>query len=255
MPRSGGIYFSSYPKQAAGLPVLVLLHGAGGAGDQWPYQLRRLPGWRVIVPDLPGHGSSQGSVERSIAAYASRMLAWLTDMQIKRAALMGHSMGAAIAMEMALAEPERISRLILFGAAARFPVNPQLTEKLSVPVRVQEGINMIVKWSFFKGADEPLRRFYFKQLLSNNPGVLHDDFVACANFDPGGRITELRQPTLLLAGQEDVMVPVRLSQELAAALPNAGLTLIPAGGHMFMQERPAETIQAVESGLRKPKAD
>lgn len=261
MPRSGGIYFSSYPQQAAGLPVLVLLHGAGGGGDQWPYQLRRLPGWHVLAPDLPGHGGSQGAPEnsigpeKSVGAHANHMLTWLAGLQIQRAVLVGHSMGAAIAMEMAIVEPERISHLVLFGAAARFPINPQLAEKLSVPVRVQEGVNMIVKWSFAKGADEQLRRAYFKQLMSNDSGVLHNDFLACANFDLGARITELRQPTLLLAGQDDVMVPIRLSQNLAAGLPHASLRVIAAGGHMFMQEQAEEAVRAIEAFLQRHKAD
>lgn len=91
--------------------------------------------------------------------------------------------------------------------------------------------------------------------MSNNLGVLHDDFAACANFDLEARITELRQPTLVLAGQDDVMVPVRLSQELAAGLPHASLKVIAAGGHMFMQEQAEETVRAIEAFLQRHKAD
>jgi pimeloyl-ACP methyl ester carboxylesterase len=254
MPMSGGIYYSGTPEQTPGLPVLVLLHGAGGVGEQWPYQLRRLPGWRVLAPDLPGHGSSQGVAERNIMAYANRIWDWLAALHVERAVLGGHSMGAAVAMEMAMAEPAKVPQLILLGAAARFPVNPELTEKLSVPIRLQAGVNLIVKWSFAKGADERLRRTYFKQLIANSPGVLYNDFVACANFDLGRRATELSRPTLILAGQQDLMVPLRLSEALATSLPRAQLRTVP-GGHMLMQETTEEVVQIIETALQERKAD
>jgi pimeloyl-ACP methyl ester carboxylesterase len=254
MPMSGGIYYSSYPGQPAGLPVLVLLHGAGGVGDVWPYQLRRLPGWRVLAPDLPGHGSSHGVAERSIKAYANRIWDWLTALQIERAVLAGHSMGAAIAMEMAMAEPAKVPQLILLGAAARFPVNPELTEKLSVPLRLQAGVNLIVKWSFAKGADERLRRTYFKQLIANAPAVLYNDFVACAKFDLGPRATQLSRPTLILTGQQDLMVPLRLSEALATSLPRAQLRTV-TGGHMLMQEKAEDVVHIIEAALQERKAD
>lgn len=255
MPRSGGIYYSSYPNNPDGLPSLVLLHGAGGSGDQWPYQLRRLPGWRVLAPDLPGHGGSKGVAERNIKPYADRLWAWLDDLQIEQVVLVGHSMGSAIAMEMALAEPARVPQLILLGAAPRFPVNPTLTEKLAVPIRLQEGINLIVKWSFSKESEEGLRRAYFKRLKANAPGVLENDLVACAKFELGDRASTLSRPTLILAGQEDVMVPVRLAEALEMALSRATLHVIPGAGHMLMQERPLETVEAIENELKKRKLD
>ncbi len=254
MPMSGGIYYSSHPEQSSGLPVLVLLHGAGGVGEQWPHQLRRLPGWRVLAPDLPGHGRSQGIGERTIKAYALGMWSFLSALQIERAVLAGHSMGAAIALEMAVVEPAKVKQLILLGAAARFPVNPELTEKLSVPLRAQAGINMIVRWSFAKDADERLRRAYFKQLTANSPGVLSNDFAACANFDLGGRATELSRPTLVIAGEKDLMVPLRLSEGLAKSLPRAQLRSIP-GGHMLMQEKAEDVVHIIEAALKERKAD
>jgi len=250
VPRSGSITYSVVPDEGKNLPALILLHGAGAASQQWPYRLRRLPGWQVFAPDLPGHGRSGGQAERKIEGYAARMLEWMDAIGIERAVLVGHSMGAAIALVMTLQKEEKVRGLILLGAAARFPVNPLLLEKLSIPLWAQEGVNMIVKWSFSKGADQRLRQDYFKQLIANQAGVLHNDFAACSVFDVRARLAEIRQPLWLLCGEEDVMVPLRLSQELAGAIPKAKLRLLPHCGHMFFQERAEETTAAVEEALQ-----
>jgi len=250
VPRSGSITYSVVPDEAKNLPALILMHGAGAASQQWPYRLRRLPGWQVFSPDLPGHGRSGGQVERKIEGYAARVLEWMEAVSIERAVLVGHSMGAAIALAMAIQAGEKVRGLILLGAAARFPVNPMLLEKLSVPLWAQEGVNLIVKWSFSKGADQRLRQDYFKQLIANQAGVVHNDFAACSVFDVTARLSEIRQPVWLLCGEEDVMVPLRLSQELAGAIPKAKLRLLSHCGHMFFQEHAAETAAAIEENLQ-----
>lgn len=249
MPRSGNIYYSVFPETGEDLRDVVLIHGAGGSGEQWPFQLRRLPGARVYAVDLPGHGKSDGEPEKSIEEYAARVREWMDRVGVEKACVVGHSMGAAIALMLALQAAERVEHLVLLGAAARFPVNPILLDKLRVPVLAQQGINMIVNWSFAKGSAAHLRTKYFNQLTANKPGVLYGDFASCAKFDLGKRVDEIRRPVLVLSGEEDTMVPANSGRELAASLLRGKLQLLRGCGHMLMQERPVEIAQSIEKEL------
>ncbi len=250
MPRSGNSYYSEHPAEQSHLPALVLIHGAGGSSEIWPYQLRRLPGFRVCALDLPAHGKSNGLAERTIEGYATQVLEWMQAVDIGSAVLVGHSMGAAIALTMALQSLE-ITKLVLLGAASQFLVNPVLIEKLSIAGQTQQAVNMIVTWSFSRTSSQQLRRSYAEQLVSNQPGVLRQDFLACSSFNLVERAREIRLPSLLLCGQNDVMVPLQRSQELGTQLPRATLKVISRAGHMLMQENPADVASLIGRFLGK----
>lgn len=249
MPRSGNIYYSMYPEEGEDSRELVLIHGAGGTSEVWPYQLRRLPNWRVFAVDLPAHGKSDGGPEKTLEGYAARLREWMGRIGIGRASLVGHSMGAAIALMLALQAPEQVDRLILLGGAVRFQVNPNLLEKLRVPLQIQQGVNLLVGWSFARTASVQGQKTYSAQLMANRPGVLHRDFAACAAFELGERANEIRRPVHLLCGDEDVMVPLRWSEELAKLLPHGKVEVIRGGGHMLMQEKSQEVLKAIEKTL------
>lgn len=250
MPRSGGLYYAAQTGHRDSMPVLLLIHGAGGSTASWPYQLRRLPGWRVIAPDLPGHGSSSLASMETLAAYADCLWQWLADLGIEQAVLAGHSMGAAIALLMAQRAARRTQGLVLLGGAARFSVNPHLMETLLHPGRGNEGVRNIVQWSFARQSHAALRSAYTRQLLANRAGQLYADFVACSHFDFGEAAPGLRVPALVLSGAEDQMVAPHLSQALAQRLPLARYQAVPGAGHMLMLERPVEVAACVEDALR-----
>jgi pimeloyl-ACP methyl ester carboxylesterase len=249
VPRSGNIYYSEYPVGRTDLPALILVHGAGGSSGIWPHQLRRLPGFRVFAIDLPAHGKSSGIPEKSIDGYASQVLEWMGSIHIDRAILVGHSMGAAIALTVALRAPEIISKLVLLGAAQQFLVNPVLLEKLSTPSLTRQAVDMVVIWSFARSASQQLRQTYSEQLNSNQTGVLRQDFHACSVFELD-RASEIRAPALLLCGQNDVMVPLRRSEELRTKLIRGTLQVIKGAGHMLMQEKPTDVAAAIQRSIK-----
>ncbi len=111
-----------------GRPVVVFLHGAGMDRSIWASQTRAFGGrgWDALAVDLPGHGGSAGPALGDIGAMADWTLALLTAAGSERAALVGHSMGALIALEAAARAPERVTRLALVGVAAKMPVHPDL---------------------------------------------------------------------------------------------------------------------------------
>lgn len=236
MPVSAGLYYQVH-NQAATLPV-VLIHGAGGHHLHWPAEIRRLPGMRVFALDLPGHGNSLGAGQQLVQAYAEAVADWQQGVSLQRAVFVGHSMGGAIALWLALAHPENVLALGLLGASRRLRVNPDLIESLSDAEKFLGVVKQIVRWSYSCRAPESLMAVAYRRLAKTRPSVLYGDFVACDSFDVGGRLEELHCPVLLLCGEEDKMVPARSVRQLAEILPQARLEIIPEAGHMVMLEKP-----------------
>lgn len=251
MPRSGELYYTSQAQRARGMPALVLIHGAAGSSASWPYQLRRLPGWQVFAPDLPGHAnSSLLDLKGSLQAYADSLWEWVDTLGLEQVALCGHSMGAAIALHMAQRAPQRTIGVVLLGAAAKFSVNPQLLEKLSMPARQQDAVRNIVQWSFARRAHNALRLAYTRQLMNTPADVLYQDFKVCTEFDISAAKAAWRGRTVILSGAEDQMVPAHLSAALAAALPMAEEHIVADAGHMLMLEQPEKVAEIVEKTLQ-----
>lgn len=251
MPTAAGMFYFKSKQGVKTKPAIVLIHGAGGDHLHWPYNLRRLGEYRVFAPDLPGHGKSPGIGEQSIQGYAEAIVRWLDEIGIAWAVFVGHSMGGAIAQTLALEYPEYVTGLALVSTGARLRVNAELLELLSVPASAETAINQIVKWSYSKNANKSLVKQVKKRLLETRPTVTHGDFVACNKFDAGERLREIKAPTSVVCGTEDKMTPPALSEELAAGIPNAALTLVPGAGHMVMLEKPDAVAKVVWEYLGK----
>ena len=131
MPVSADLYYHFYEGSNEGQrPSVILIHGAGGNHLYWPSEIRRLPGYRVFALDLPGHGKSGGRGQQSISTYAEVVLEWLESVGIHSAVFVGHSMGGAIAMTLALDHPEHVLGLGLVSAGARLRVAPAFLERM-----------------------------------------------------------------------------------------------------------------------------
>ena len=218
--------------------AVVLIHGAGGNHLFWPSAIRRLAGYRIYAPDLPGHGRSTGKGLQSVGAYVDSLLSWLEEVSIYRAVFVGHSMGAAIALKLAIELPEHVLGLGLIGASARLRVSPELLESAANPTTFTNAIDKIMAWSYSPQAPPRLAENARAQMLKTRPSVLHGDFLACHGFDETDNVAAIRCPTLVICGEDDRMTPPRSAQSLANAIPSARLALIPAAGHMVMIEKP-----------------
>lgn len=248
MPTVGDIYYHFHQGSSEGLnPPVVLIHGAGGTHLYWPPEVRRLAGYPVYAPDLPGHGKSGGRGMQSIGAYSQALINWLDDVHMHGAVIIGHSMGSAIALSLALDYPDRVLGLGLVGAGARLRVAPELLEQASNPATYLNAVNTVIAWSFSPRTASRLTELASRRMAETRSSVLYGDFLACDEFDVRQRLAEIRQPTLVLSGADDQMTPQRYAQFLANAIPEADLKLIPEAGHMVMLEQP----QAVALALRE----
>jgi pimeloyl-ACP methyl ester carboxylesterase len=251
MPVSAGIYyFLSQGNPPDGLPV-VLLHGAGGMHLSWPTEVRRLPGQRVYAVDLPGHGKSQESGgQQTIAGYACLVLDWLDSIKLNRAVLVGHSMGSAIALTLALHHPGRVLGVGLLGGGVRLRIHPDLLAASGSPTSFHKAVEGLVSSSFSPKTSPQLVELVRRRMVEIRQSVLYGDLLACNAFDVSAQITGVRQPALVLCGIDDQMTPLRYAQYLADAIPIARLQLVPAAGHMLMLEQPQAVAEAISAWLK-----
>lgn len=252
MPTAGKIYYFASKENGNGSkPPIILVHGAGGCGQNWPHHLRRLEDWRVLAPDLPGHGKSDGLGEHSIAKYVNTLIDWMNDIGVHQAIFVGHSMGGAIVQSLALEHPDRVAALAIIGSGPRLEFDETLMSKLSRKESMGGAIDKIIEQSYFQTQDKRLLQQAKEQLENNRPAVIHGDYVASVAFDIRERLAEIAVPTLIICGEEDQITPARFSQKLADGIPNAQLTLIPESGHMVMLEKPQAVAEAFTAFLDK----
>jgi pimeloyl-ACP methyl ester carboxylesterase len=250
MPSIADIYYHFHEGGREGLtPPVVLIHGAGGTHLYWPTEIRRLPGYHVYAPDLPGHGNSGGRGMQSISAYTHALVSWLDALDLHSSVLIGHSMGSAIALSLALDYPRRVLGLGLIGADARLRVAPELLEQTSNQTTFASGVAMIISRSFSAEAPERLTALATRRMTETRLSVLNGDFMACDEFDVRDRLPELRLPTLVLCGAEDQMTPPRHAQFLSSGINNSVLSIIPKAGHMVMLEQPLAVASAISDFL------
>jgi pimeloyl-ACP methyl ester carboxylesterase len=245
MPTAGSIYYYASKQEENEHPAVVLIHGAGGTHLHWPYNLRRLNNHRVLAPDLPGHGKSEGIGEQSIDIYAEGIADWLQEIGIKKAVVIGHSMGGAIAQSLAFNHPKLVRGLILISTGPVLPVNQNLLEKISSPATASAALDLITKWSYSKETDQKLIQQAREQMNAIRPTVIYGDLVACDHFNSTGRLAKIKAPTLILWGEDDKMTPFHLSRQLEESISDASLTIIPDAGHMVMLEQPERVAEEV----------
>jgi pimeloyl-ACP methyl ester carboxylesterase len=251
MPYMNDLYYQSYQSADPDRKPLALIHGAGGNHLSWPSQLRRLSGYRVYSPDLPGHGKSKRHGLQTIQSYGKVTAAWLQGLDLPQVFLAGHSMGGAIVLWMALNHPELVRALILISTGARLPVNLSLIEEMATQVGFPTAVDKITSWSFSSRIEPALVENVKKEMLKTRPSVLAGDFRACDSFDLSERLGEIEVPTLVLVGDEDRMTPERFAEGLAEGIPGAELEVIPGAGHMLPLEQPEETAKRVRGFLAR----
>jgi pimeloyl-ACP methyl ester carboxylesterase len=226
-----------------------LVHGAGGTHLNWPAQIRRLAGQRVYALDLPGHGKSGGVGCQSIDEYASIVLRFMKATSLSAVVLVGHSMGSAIALAIALRYPKRVLGLGLVGSGAKLRVAPAVLELASNPASFLSVVKMVSENSYSKSTDQRLKELGAQRMAEARPSVLSGDFLACDSFDVMGQVNRIKVPTLIICGQDDLMTPLNRSEYLHDQIKGSELRIIEQAGHMVMLERPNEVAAALDNFL------
>jgi len=249
MPLAAGLYYFAHEVENVFRPPAVLIHGAGGDHLYWPPQIRRLPNQRIFALDLPGHGRSDGVGHQSIEDYAAAVLRFLEAAGLNAAVLVGHSMGGAIALHLALHHPQRVLGLGLVASGARLRVAAAILQNASNPSTHGDAVALIIAWAFSPQAPPRLRELAARRMRETRPSVLYGDFLACDAFNVMEQLSRLTAPTLVICGNEDRMTPLRFSEFLRDNIPGARLEVVPHAGHMVMLEQPQAVANALAGFL------
>lgn len=245
------------------LPAVVFVHGAGMDHSVWALQTRYFAnhGRAVLALDLPGHGRSPGPALNSIETAGDWLIDLVSASGAQRATLVGHSMGAIIALEAAARAALRpgggcaglsIERLAMLGVAPRMPVHADLLKAASAGDHA--ALEMMVGWGLGRRAQlggnaAPglwISGGSLRLLERGDSTALATDLAACNAYrrgvDAAGAVA---CPTLLLLGEADRMTPPRQATEFATAFKDARVTVLPGAGHLMMIEQPGETLDAL----------
>lgn len=230
-------YWLSQEQSNASRGTVLFIHGSGGDHSNWAYQLQSLRSKFLLAAlDLPGHGRSEGPGESDVDHYINWVHAFLVAGNIRRPVLVGHSLGAAIALGFAEQHPDALSGLVAVGGGLTLPVNPLILEGLKKdPAPILE---MAAHLSLAKTNRERLGPILKKSLTQVNPDLLHDDFLACSRFDRTTQAWRITTPTLVICGSGDKMTPPALSEHIHERIAGSRLSLIADAGHFVMMEQP-----------------
>jgi len=259
--RAGGL---RWHVQIAGKgPDLLMLHGTAGATHSWAGLLPLLAAeFRVIAPDLPGHGFTEAPDANglSLSGMAEAVGDLLRELNVHPALVVGHSAGAAIALKMCLEErmaPRQIislnGALLPFGGLAgqlfaplaqllvRLPVVPWI---LSQQAQDSRAVARVLQST--GSTIPPAMLGHYTALLRTRQHVAAA-LGMMAGWDLHAlqrRLSTLQVPVLLLVGERDGFVPPRQAREIQRLLPQARLLVLPRLGHLAHEEQP-ERIAAL----------
>ncbi len=238
----------------AAKPVVVFVHGAGCDHTVWQLPARWFAwhGYSVLAADLPGHGRSDGPPLASVESMASWVGALLDAAGVQQAAVVGHSMGAAIALEAAAAMPERVTRVALLGTAAAIPVHRDLLAAAKEePARAYQMMTAWAHGASAKIGGNPAPGMWMTGgtlalFARNQPGVLHTDLAACGAWKSGPEAArKVRCPALVVIAANDIMTPPKAGRELAGLIPGGRSVAISECGHMLLAEAPDALLDAL----------
>lgn len=194
----------------------------------WSLQTARLAG--SVALDLPGHG--EGDPASDIDTLAGAVAAALEEVPGPRA-LVGHSLGGAVAMELAIVRPELVDGLVVISSAGRLGV-PDATVARAADDFEAERERLVA--GSFADPTAPMARRVRQALDAGGAPVLLADYAACRSVALLGRLGAVRVPVLLVVGDDDPLTPMRFTEELARELPLSQMIVIPGARHMPMAE-------------------
>ena len=227
-------------------PPMLLVHGLGGTGNHWtPVVSRFADRFRLVVPDLPGSGGSEGADSLSIGALAEALLALMDALGLEAFHLVGHSMGTVVCQHIAVSQPERVHDLVLLGPLAEPPEAARDALRSRAEAAEREGMDGIANTI----ADVALS----KATKQANPVVVGFVRELLMRQDPRGyaasaaQLKQIRCRTLLITGDEDGVAPPDRVAELEKQLPNASCEILSDCGHWTLLERPERTIELMRT--------
>jgi 3-oxoadipate enol-lactonase len=228
-------------------PPIVLLHGLGSSSADWRYQTPVLAAaYRVVVPDLRGHGRSpRGSGRLTVDVMAADVAALLDALDATSAHVVGLSLGGCVALALAFDHPARVRSLTLVNTFARLSLagprgSLRMLARLGLlacaPMRVVAA--HVARGLFPRPDQHELYLAAVASLAGNSRRTYLGSLRGLASFDVSRRLAELRCPTLVIAGDRDATVSLASKRLLQQSIAGAELTVVDDSGHVTPCDQP-----------------
>jgi pimeloyl-ACP methyl ester carboxylesterase len=248
LARAGRIHYAERGERRPGRPSALLIHGAGASAAIWLMVLARVArAGHAVAIDLPGHGPSaadgttlDGARGLTLARYRDAVGELAGALCLGPSLLVGHSLGALVAIEAALAWPDKVRGLVLCAAAPRLGVDPELARVLrDDPART---VAWLAEHALSPRAKPAIRRGFLAAGDVTPPEIVRADFDIVRDADLSARAGALACPVTWLDGADDRIV--------APPDGRAGQILtLPDVGHLTPLEAPAAVATAVIAAL------
>ncbi|MEK7693277.1 MAG: 2-succinyl-6-hydroxy-2,4-cyclohexadiene-1-carboxylate synthase [Chloroflexota bacterium] len=248
-----------------GFPLLAL-HGFTGSAATWRPFAASWPRHRIIAVDLIGHGASDapaGESRYTMAHCTADLAALLDALDVERAAVLGYSMGGRVALQFALAAPDRVAALVLESASPGIDDAGDRAARVAADRALADGIEgdgvqafvdhweALPMWATQAALPDEVRERLRAQRLRNSASGLANSLRgmgAGAQEPVLNRLDELRMPVLLIAGEQDTKYR-QLAHDMREHIRNAHINIVEGAGHAAHLERPAAFAPLVKEFL------
>lgn len=253
-------------------PPILVVHGFRGTHHGLEYVLEHMVDeYYMIVPDLPGFGDSPALIDTShtIENYAALLDALIDQLKLTQVHVLGHSMGTVVAAEMIKQQPQKFIKAVLINPVSKKPpvlqlfpgylyhriAGKYLPERLGTAVLSNKQLFLLGSAVMTKTKDKDLRKLihwnhvtYMKRFAHRK--ALLEAFESANSTALDRYIEHLRLPTLMIAGKQDTIAPLKDTREVAGKLSNVTLVELDKVGHIVHYEQPKEAAVAIVEFLR-----
>jgi len=235
-----------YRIQGSG-PPMVFVHGNTGSSI-WFSRVMDISGYTTYAPDLPNFGTSGHIDTADIDMYADYLKGWMDALRLENPVVLGHSLGGAVVISLAIRYPESVKKLILVDSA---PLSGLKTPEEHYPIIEQYKRNRDLMKQALASIVPTLEDEEFLEKLTDsamkmNPIAYTGNARALERFDYQGRGEEFTGPVLVFVGEKDILINEETGRKTAEAFPKGEFRLLEGVGHSVMVEAPDTFKQIVE---------
>jgi len=244
-----------YYEEGAGFP-LILIHGLSDDVRLWtPLMPELSKKYRTIALDIRGHGrSGKPDMPYSFRQFSEDLLAFLRELDIPRAHLLGLSMGGATAQQFALEHAEKVRSLILLSTFSY--TDPALRDTFKrlrnslitggCPAFFDDAVKLTVTPEFASAHAGEIATVKEEMVTMNSPTALVRAIDACMGFNVADRLSRLSLPTLIISGREDTFTPLHFSEQIHHSIPGSKWNILDGVAHnVLIPEKIPELSQLV----------
>ena len=194
---------------------------------------------------MPNNGTSSHIKEISISNYSKVIYELITHLRLNQITLIGHSMGGAIALQLALKNSNNlIKNIVLIGTGAKLKVFPLFFEFIESDFN--KALALMNEYFYNESTPNGIKKKNEEILRRSGSPVLLQDFKACNSFDIRNEISTISLPTLIICGEKDMMTPCKFSTFMHENIINSELSIVSNAGHYVFLECPDEVNEIIK---------